>query len=157
MIAVASLIHSTAVVTGAVVSVRLLTLNPQSIDKMVSKLDLALAAKVADIVSNESLEPTEWNKLSRWQLYRQAALLTRIAREISKINPEEFAARPAEQKCNLDLMRWAVVMWMIEDLRNCAKAHVNAVECVRCFLRIFDVTETLIVSFDARSSCIKSA
>jgi hypothetical protein len=155
MIAAESLIHSTAVVTGAVVSARLLTLKSQPIDKMVAKLDLALAAKVAAIASSDSLDVTEWRNLSRWQLYRQASLLTRIAIELSKTCSKEFANIPAEQKCNLDLMRWAVILCVIKDRRCCTKdSHVNALECARCFLRIFDVTEMLIVRCGARYSGI---
>jgi hypothetical protein len=149
MIAAECLIHSTAVVTGAVVSARLLTRKPQPIEKMVAKLDLRLAERVAHIASGDSFDPVEWRKLSLWRLYRQATLLTRIAVELSKLHPEQFASIPAEQKCNLALMRFRAAACLLEHYSCVNVQKINALECARCFLQIFDVTETLIVGYDA--------
>ena len=154
MIAAECLIHSTAVVTGAVVSARLLTRKPQPVEKMIAKLDLPLAAKVAYIASGDSLDAVEWPKLPLWRLYRQAALLTRIAVELSKLHPEQFATIPSEQRCNLASMRFRALICFLEN-SPCAKINkINAMECARCFLQIFDVTETLIVGYDAGDSGI---
>jgi hypothetical protein len=154
MIAAECLIHSTAVVTGAVVSARLLTRRPQPIEKMIAKLDLPLAERVGHIASGDSFDPVEWRTLSLWRLYRQATLLTRIAVELSKLHPEQFASIPSEQKCNLSLIRFRVAACLLEHY-SCANTHkINALECARCFLQIFDVTETLIVGYDAGGSGI---
>jgi hypothetical protein len=147
MVAAASLIHSSVLVAGAAVSVRLLTRKPQPVEQMVAELDLALAAKLAIIASSEdSFNDAEWRKLSKRHLHRQAVLLTRIAIELSKQHPAEFANIPAEQKSNLALIRCAAFMCLWHELRSRTFAcRVNAVECARCFLCMFDVTEMLIV------------
>ena len=152
MIVEGFLIHSTVLVTGAVVSARVLTRKPQPIETLVSKLDLAFVARVAEIASNDSIDVTKWHNISLLHLNSQAMLLTRIAIELSKHYPEEFGKIPDEQKCSLGLMRFAALMCLLEDCLICTKApHVNAMECARSFLRIFDATEMLIVRYDARA------
>jgi hypothetical protein len=149
MMAATKLIYYGVVAAGVAVSARLLKRKPQPIEKMVAELDLAFAKRVAVIASENSLDMDEWRKLSLVHLNQQAKLLTGIAIELAKVCPQEFAKIPAEQKCSLTLMRFSAAMFVFEGWLSCtAEAQINAVECARCFLRLFDVTEMLIVRCD---------
>ena len=131
---------------GAIVvkNVRHLTLKSQPVDSMIARLDLPLAARVADL--DVTSDAAEWLNLPLWQLHSQAMLLNRIAVELSKLQPMEFTSILAEQRSDLGKMRAAAVMALFEGWLLSAKAsHVNALECVRSFLRIFYATEMLIV------------
>jgi hypothetical protein len=148
----ADILHLVALMGGAVVAVSLYVRKPRTVEQLIAELDVTLAAKVAEVADNHSMNQTAWKDLDLWQIDRQARLLIRITIELAKLYPNEFAKLPHEQRHRLWMLRSVSLLTIAEAvyrrLGRRRESLVNAAEFARSFIAIFDATEAQIVCFD---------
>ena len=146
--------HVAALAGGSGVAAKLAVRRPRNIEQLIAELDMKLVARLIEASDDDEAMVRAWRDVSLVEMDRQARILTRIAVEFAKLEPEKFSTCMTDQKRCLTLFRWAETITLIERVcfwlrPESKRSRIHAVVSVRSFTRLFNAAEMMIVNFDS--------